>query len=62
LALKGYAEKAFVSGEAVQWNLGLEVSASYEQAKVDGAWSGAIGTAIRRIQEYGSMVYVGMEF
>jgi hypothetical protein len=62
LSLKGYAEKAFVEGEAVQLKIGLEISAAYEQSKVEGTWSGSSGTVTRTIQEYGSKVYVGMEF
>jgi hypothetical protein len=62
LSLKGYAEKAFVSGETFQLKFGLEVSAAYEQTKVEGVWSGSSGTATRTIQEYGSKAYLGWEF
>jgi hypothetical protein len=62
LSLKGYAEKAFVEGKAVQLKIGLEVGAAYEQTKVEGVWSSSSGAATRTIQEYGSKFYVGMEF
>lgn len=62
VSLRGYAEKAVSSGKTYQLKLGLDASASYDQLKVDGTWSGASGTATRTIQEYGSKFYVGLEF
>lgn len=62
LSLRGYAEKALVSGADYQLKVRLELSAKQEQTQAQGSWSGLMGAADRTIREFGTAVCLGLEF
>lgn len=60
--LRGYAEKTIHAGEVLKLNIGLEGTAIYEKNQWDGVWGTSSGSGSRTIQEYGSRLYIGVEF
>jgi len=62
LSLRGYGEKTIQSSDAARLSIGLEGSAAYDQIKWNGAIGGLSGSGSLTIQEYGSRLYLGIEF